>query len=371
MTSSLGDLLAEAGQNAAHYCGLLALVVCPALVGWLVSRFAADGAAMRAHRARGRITVHDSEELVVLDELQGGGALRMLVFKSDPTLRQSEVRVCYAADTEQSHNVSQRAASASVQHQPVLASHVNRGFSLGVGLLGAQRLPLRRAEPHSSGAPKLNAAIIGAGGCVLPCWLCGMSPFCRVVAVESSKTVAMAATKFFGTDCVGPGLSIVVQDGCAFAEASTSQCFDLLFVTAGGSSTGQGCLLAPPRAMCTDSFLRHARRLLRPGGLYAVNILGSQAASSKAVLELQVALHAVGFPTGGFHVACTSFRCASERNYILFASLVDEPVDRKGLLTRLRAGHNLWLQQLGIAEEQTEDSLVKWLTFSQFKASTT
>jgi|EP01049_Picozoa_sp_SAG25_P012144 hypothetical protein len=105
---------------------VLAAVVLPALLGWLLARPSAAGRdAMHKHRARGRVVVRDTPELMVLDEPTGDGcALRMLVLKSAPGLRQSEVCVRYSSS-----------GKATVQHAPILASHVNRGISLGLGLL--------------------------------------------------------------------------------------------------------------------------------------------------------------------------------------------------------------------------------------------
>ena len=93
--------------------GTALLVIVPALAGWVWS--------VAVHQYGGRVVVHESESLVVVDEPRTGGrALRMLLFKSCPGLRQSEVTVGPAGEVE----------AAGPLH-----SHVNRGMALGLALL--------------------------------------------------------------------------------------------------------------------------------------------------------------------------------------------------------------------------------------------
>ena len=371
-------LLVAAPENPLWRAGgVLLLVLLPAVLGWLASRLAGSGGggdAWRAHLARGRRLVRESEALVVLDEPSGGGALRMLVFKSAPALRQSEARVHYLD------------GAAVVQHQPVLASHVNRGMACGVALLDLARTPLLQgAAPAADDAGAVRAAVIGAGGCVLPCWLCGLSPSIAVDAVESCAEVAAAATDCFGAGSVGPALRLVVQDGATFVESAAGS-YDLLFVTAGGASDlATGCL-APPTSLCSASFARHARRALRPGGVYAVNVLApTDAGARQAVATLRERLLATGFPASGVHVACTSFRSSdggggAGGNVILFAALGGgrgegggdegggEPVEWAQLAGRLKGCRNPWLQALEKAESGgSGSSLVAWQTWAQFE----
>jgi hypothetical protein len=102
--------------------GTLLLALLPGLAGWAWAR--------RANRfGSGRVVVHESASLVVCDEQRGASVLRILLFKSEPTLRQSEVTI---------------GASGNVMlgAKTPLHSHVNRAISLGLTLLPLERVRL-------------------------------------------------------------------------------------------------------------------------------------------------------------------------------------------------------------------------------------
>lgn len=100
--------------------GTLVLVLLPGFAGWAWAR--------HANRfGSGRAVVHESASLVVCDEHHDNGVLRMLLFKSQPTLRQSEVTI---------------GASGAVKlsAKTPLHSHVNRAMALGLALLPFERV---------------------------------------------------------------------------------------------------------------------------------------------------------------------------------------------------------------------------------------
>ena len=104
----------------ARLLGTLLLALLPGLAGWAWAR--------RANRfGSGRVVVHESASLVVCDEQRGSSVLRMLLFKSNPTLRQSEVTIGASGKVE-------------LGVKTPLHSHVNRAMSLGLTLLPLERV---------------------------------------------------------------------------------------------------------------------------------------------------------------------------------------------------------------------------------------
>ena len=108
----------------ARLLGTLVLVLLPGIAGWAWAR--------HVHRyGSGRTVVHESAALVVCDEKRpSGGALRMLLFKASPTLRQSEVTI--GADGE-----------VELSAKTTLHSHVNRAMALGLAMLPVDRVSPR------------------------------------------------------------------------------------------------------------------------------------------------------------------------------------------------------------------------------------
>jgi hypothetical protein len=112
------------GMDWARLLGTLVLVLLPGLAGWAWARHA-------QRYGSGRTVVHESASLVVCDEKRpSGGALRMLIFKDSPTLRQSEVTISAGGEVE-------------LGAKTPLHSHVNRAMALGLAML-----PLERVSPR-------------------------------------------------------------------------------------------------------------------------------------------------------------------------------------------------------------------------------
>ena len=342
--------------------GLLLAMLGPALLGWFLAKHLGSrpNTALQWHRARGRKLVWESDQVAVFDEPDDSGALRMLVFKSSPDLRQSEVRVRYTGT-----------GAPLVLQQPLLASHVNRGLAMGIGLLGPKTLPaLQVSSTDKRAESNLSAVVLGAGGCVLPCWLCSLCPACRVTAVENCEEVAAAAKACFGVDGAHSTLSLKIQDGREFIEASADLSFDLVFVTAGGKSDLAPTCVAPPSAMCSVAFAGHVHRVLRPGGVYATNILAKDESDARKALSLwRTRVVNAGFAEDGLHVASTSFGgdCKGTRNFVVFAASARDQVTKNNLLQRLHECGNPWLQKLARAERDI-DSLVEWHAWQEFAA---
>jgi hypothetical protein len=110
----------------ARLLGTLLLALLPGLAGWAWARHA-------SRYGSGRVVVHEGSSLVVVDEPRPGGrALRMLLFKASPALRQSEVTIGAGGKVELGVGTP-------------LHSHVNRALALGLALLPLARVSHRPA----------------------------------------------------------------------------------------------------------------------------------------------------------------------------------------------------------------------------------
>lgn len=219
-------------------------------------------------------------------------------------------------------------------------------------------------------------AVVGAGACVLPSWLASLSPCCRVTAVEQLAEVVVAARRCFGVDDVRPleQLEVLVEEGTSFITRCAEHSYDAVLVTAGGDGGGEQ--LAPPASMTAPGFCAAVHQALKPGGVYAANILcQTEAGERKAVRDLAHQLTEAGFD--GIHVATTG--APPHSNRLLFAcalgtdgSAADE-VDAGGLVSRLvELGFE---NRMGLLQRQdqlmTLPVNVAWQTWDQWDATNT
>ena len=165
-------------------------------------------------------------------------------------------------------------------------------------------------------------AVIGAGACVLPSWLASLSHSCRIAAVECSSEVIEAARRCFGLD--DARVEVFVKEGVSFVTQLAAQgSYDAMLVTAGGmpgvGEASAGEQLAPPASMAGKDFAAAVLRALRPGGVYAVNILcRTEEGSVELVKRIRETFVNTGFAPAGVHVATSGAR--PHRNFLLFAT---------------------------------------------------
>jgi spermidine synthase len=148
------------------------------------------------------------------------------------------------------------------------------------------------------GAP-VDAVFVGGGGFTLPRWLAATRPGSRSTVLEVDEPLVDLVRDELGLQ-TGPALRVRGGDARVTLREQPDASADLLVGDAfGGRSV--------PWHLATVEFAREIRRVLRPGGLYALNLidqeplalLRAETATLLAVFE-HVALVAGAEPGGNF-----------------------------------------------------------------------
>lgn len=111
----------------------------------------------------------------------------------------------------------------------------------------------------------LDALQVGGGPCALARWLVATRKRARVTVVERDAGIVQISRDHLMLDDV-PRLDVRVGDGREAVGGTPDGSLDLLVVDA---FVG----LVAPHRLSTAEFVAEARRVLRPGGLYAMNLI--------------------------------------------------------------------------------------------------
>lgn len=111
----------------------------------------------------------------------------------------------------------------------------------------------------------LDAFQVGGGPCTLARYLTATRRRARVRVVERDGGIVAVSREHLALDAV-PRLEVMVGDGRAALEALPGASLDLVVVDA---FIG----LMAPHALSTTEFIAEVRRVLRPDGLYAMNLI--------------------------------------------------------------------------------------------------
>lgn len=131
----------------------------------------------------------------------------------------------------------------------------------------------------------LDAFQVGGGPCTLARYLVATRRRARVTVVERDAGIVQVSRDHLMLDDV-PRLDVQVGDGRQAIEALPDDSLDLLVVDA---FVG----LMAPHAFCTAEFMAQARRVLRPGGLHAMNLIDVEPLElARAVAAGMGAVHA-------------------------------------------------------------------------------
>jgi MFS family permease len=125
-------------------------------------------------------------------------------------------------------------------------------------------LPAAIAAQRPPGAA-LDAVFVGGGGFTLPRWLAAARPGSRATVLEVDEQVVDLARERLGLR-TGPGLRVRVGDARVTLRQEPDESADVVVGDAfGGRSI--------PWHLATREFLGDVRRVLRPRGLYALNLI--------------------------------------------------------------------------------------------------
>ena len=106
---------------------------------------------------------------------------------------------------------------------------------------------------------------VGGGGFSLPRYLAATRPGSRSVVLELDPAIIRLARERLGL-VTGPGLQVVPGDARLSLARQPAAGYDLVIGDAFGG-------LAVPWHLTTSEFVAGVRRALRPGGVYAVNVI--------------------------------------------------------------------------------------------------
>jgi hypothetical protein len=247
-------------------------------------------------KASGQSVRHSNRVLSVLDTIDAesadSGTLRSLHFND----RLDYVQSCVRLDAATGQADHSRPPPTRGETGTVVS-----GLALAVATHSLLAGPLAASRP-------LRVAVIGAGACALPAFLHSALPRATIEAVEVSAEVCAAARAHFGVAELEASDRFRLVEGCGFEWLATAAAgsTDVLIVdmeagdaevnigepanddraesldeaatgAASGGGQERGPLLAPPRKLLEPAFVARCAEVLAPGGVLALNALGSDA----------------------------------------------------------------------------------------------
>ena len=161
----------------------------------------------------------------------------------------------------------------------------------------------------------LDAVFVGGGGFTLPRWLAAVRPGSRSRVLELDPELLALARTRLGLR-TSDALTVRTGDARVTLRAEPRASADLVVGDAFGGR-------AVPWHLTTREFLRDVRRVLRPGGVYAMNLIDRGALR---LVRAEAATLLAVFP----HVGVISSRDPGSGNHVLVASgrplrLPDDP----------------------------------------------
>jgi spermidine synthase len=133
-------------------------------------------------------------------------------------------------------------------------------------LVYSYSLRIAQAFQEVSPAPRpVDAIVVGGGAFTLPQWLLATRPGSHVKVLEVDKKLVEFDKQHFGLR-TSPNLEAVVGDARVSMRAIPSGRADLVI---GDAFTGY----AVPWQLLTREFVKDVKRVMKPGGLYAVNLI--------------------------------------------------------------------------------------------------
>uniref|UniRef100_A0A8D0HG40 eEF1A lysine and N-terminal methyltransferase n=1 Tax=Sphenodon punctatus TaxID=8508 RepID=A0A8D0HG40_SPHPU len=257
----------------------------------------------------------------VIEDVKGDDAcyFRRLVFLSNRNVIQSEARLLPQAPPKGHKKQKKKKAAAAVavcdSTRPLLvsASHAvdksylccahHRAMVAGLALL--KSLELFPEAP-------IHVLVIGLGGGSLPLFIHNYFSQCHVEAVEIDPTMLEVAMRWFDFS-LGNRLKVHVADGLDYVTRVAAEelcCYDAIMfdVDSKDSALGMSC---PPPTFVEKPFLQKVRAILKPEGIFILNLVCRDSQLRGSVLAVLEEVFPVLY----------AWRTEEEVNEILFCQL--------------------------------------------------
>ena len=183
---------------------------------------------------------------------------------------------------------------------------------------------------------RLEALQIGGGPCTLARYLVATRRRARVRVVERDGGIVQVSRDHLALDDV-PRLDVMVGDGRAAVLATDDAAVDLLVVDA---FVG----LVAPHALSTREFVAEVHRVLRPGGLYAMNLIDVEPLELARAMAAGMLQH---FPEVAIIADPAVLEHRTSGNVLLVAS--DRPLPPEALGRSLARDASQWEARTGRA----------------------
>ncbi|MDF3048423.1 MAG: hypothetical protein K0R87_61 [Pseudonocardia sp.] len=174
-----------------------------------------------------------------------------------------------------------------------------------------------------AGAP-LAAVHLGGGGFTMPRWLAATRPGTRSTVLEVDRGVVELARRDLRADAI-PGMELRVGDARTTVGDLPAGSADLVVGDAFGARS-------VPWPLATAEFVDGMRRVLRPGGVYVLNVIDND---PRRLLAAEAATVADRFPHVALLVRPDQLAPGGGGNAVLVAS--DHPLDLDAMEVRAAA----------------------------------
>jgi len=165
-------------------------------------------------------------------------------------------------------------------------------------------------EPAPGGQVRpLRVLHVGGGGFTLPRWLAAAQPGSHSTVLELDPVVVQANRERLGLR-TGPDLRVRVGDARLAIASEPTGAYDVVVGDAFGS-------LSVPWHLATREFDEQVRRVLRPGGMYLLNVIDNPPLD---FLGAEIATLRTVFDEVGALASAAQLREADGGNYVLMAA---------------------------------------------------
>jgi spermidine synthase len=271
----------------------LALIGAGLLIGWRLGRMRRDG-------------------LLALAVALGGGAVLWTLLAPDPCERESAY-FCISVESASADGTERLLRMDTLRHAYVDLddpTHLEFGYTRLLGDVADALAPARQP---------IDALHIGGGGFTLPRYLSATRPGSSSRVLELDPVVVEVAEQELGLERT-EDLSIRVGDARLGLAQEPADSYDLVIGDAFGGP-------AVPWHLTTREFVGQIARTLRPGGIYAANIIDYPPLD---LARAQLATFAEVFPYVGVYGPQSRVMGTSGGNLILLAS--DAPLPEAAIL---------------------------------------